>query len=156
VKGVGLVGAALLSVAVLAGGCGSSHNATALPGLTPAKLGRLKAIVSTAAKGNGDAHPSSVMVFATGRHEANIAGGAGSGIPGNAPVYLVIVRGQFVCKGCSSPAVPTSSGRSWHPRGNVMMMVLDRNTLQSLDGGIGGQVDTSKVGPGLQLRLGRA
>jgi hypothetical protein len=36
------------------------------------------------------------------------------------------------------------------------MMVLDRSTLQGLDGDIGGHVYTSKVGPGLPLRLGQA
>lgn len=35
-------------------------------------------------------------------------------------------------------------------------MVLDRKTLRGLDGGIGGNVDTSKVGPGLPLQLGQA
>jgi hypothetical protein len=35
-------------------------------------------------------------------------------------------------------------------------MVLDRRTLQGLDGDIGGHVDTSKVGHGLPVRLGHA
>lgn len=100
-----------------------------------------------AAKGYGDAHPSSVTVFATRRHEANIAGGAGTGVPGSQPVYLVIARGHFVCSGCSGPAGAAA------PRGNVIMMVLDRRTLRGLDGGIGGHVNTSGVGPGLQLQL---
>jgi len=130
------------------GGCGSSSHATSLPGLTAAKLARLKAIASDAAKANGDAHPSSVIVFASRRHEANIAAGAGTGVIGSEPVYLVVIRGHFVCSGCSGP--PGSSP----PKGDVMTMVLDRNTLQGLDSGIGGPVDTSKVGPGLTLALG--
>ena len=141
------VGAVLVSVAVLGAGCGSSQHATTLPGLTATKLARLKTIVKDAAKADGDAHPSGVMVFASRRHEANIAAGAGSGVPGSQPVYLVVARGHFICTGCTGPlgAAP--------PRGNVITMVLERKTLRGLDGGIGGQVDTSKVGPGLPLQL---
>ncbi len=89
------------------------------------------------------------MVFASQRHEANIAAGAGTGVFGRQPVYLVVLRGHFVCYACSRPssAVPPQ-------RGDVITMVLDRKTLQGLDGGIGGHVDTSKVGPGLPLALG--
>lgn len=107
-------------------------------------------MAKAAAKANGDADPSSVTVFASRRHEANIAAGAGSGVPGSQPVYLVIIRGTFVCTGCTRPAGAAP------PRGDVMTMVLTRKTLRGLDSGIGGQVDTSKVGPGLPLQLGRA
>jgi hypothetical protein len=69
---------------------------------------------------------------------------------GSQPVYLVIARGSFVCSDCSGPASSTP------PRGSVIMMVLARKTLQGLDGGIGGNVDTSKVGPGLPLQLNQA
>ena len=103
------VAAAFVSAALLAGGCGSSRHATSLPGLTPTKLVRLEAIVREAAKADGDARPSSVMVFATRRHEANIAGGTGNGVPGSQPVYLVIARGHFVCSACSGPAGRASS-----------------------------------------------
>lgn len=124
------------------------HQATALPGLTAMKLVKLSAIVRSAAKADGDTHPSSVMVFATRRHKANIAAGAGSGVPGSQPVYLVVVRGHFVCsKRC--PGLPDAVP----PRGDVITMVLDRRTLQALDSGIGGPVDTSRVAPGLPLRL---
>jgi hypothetical protein len=145
-----IAGTALVSAVLLAGGCGNSRHATSLPGLTATKLLRLKAIVRAAAKADGDAHPSSVMVFASRRHEANIAAGAGTGVPGAQPVYLVVVRGHFVCNACSGPAGHAA------PRGTVITMVLDRKTLQGLDGGIGGNVDTSKIGPGLPVRLGRS
>src|SRR5579864_4235339 len=92
-------GALLVSIAVLGAGCGGSRHATSLPGLTATKLARLKTIVKDAAKAGGDAHPSSVMVYASRRHEANIATGAG-GVPGSDPVYLVVARGHFVCTGC--------------------------------------------------------
>jgi len=143
-------GALLVSIAVLGAGCGGSRHATSLPGLTATKLARLKTIVKDAAKASGDAHPSSVMVYASRRHEANIAAGAGSGVPGSDPVYLVVAQGHFICTGCTGPAGAAP------PRGDVITMVLDRKTLRGLDGGIGGPVDTSKVGPGLPLRLGQA
>lgn len=146
------VGAATaLVVAVLAaGGCGRGRHATSLPGLTKAKLAKLEAMVRTTAKADGDANPSSATVFASRRHEANIAAGAGSGVPGSQPVYLVVVRGTFVCNDCSRPAGAAP------PHGDVITMVLARRTLRGLDGGIGGKVDTSNVGPGLPLQLGRA
>jgi hypothetical protein len=149
-KHVLATGIALVSVALIAGGCGSSRRATSLPGLTAAKLVKLRAIVRYAAKADGDAHPSSVMVFASRRHEANIAAGAGTGVLGSQPVYLVVTRGHFICNACSGPANHAP------PRGNVITMVLDRRTLHGLDFGIGGHVDTSRVGPGLPLRLGHA
>ena len=144
------VATTLASMALLAGGCGSSSHVISLPGLTAAKLARLKAIARQDAKANGDAHPSSVMVFASRRHEANIAAGAGTGVFGSQPVYLVVIRGYFVCSACSRP--PGASGAP--PQGDVITMVLDRQTLQGLDGGIGGRVDTSNVGSGLPLALG--
>lgn len=145
-----VAGAALVGAALLAGGCGSSRHATSLSGLTRAKLARLEAMVRSAAKASGDAHPTSATVYASRRHEANIAAGAGSGIPGTQPVYLVVVRGNFVCDACTGPAGAAP------PHGHVITMVLARKTLRGLDGGIGGQVDTSKVGPGLTLQLDRA
>src|SRR5437868_158889 len=133
---------------VAAAGCGSSHpDATSLPGLTHAKLVQLKAIVRSTAKADGDGHPSSVTVFASRRHEANIAAGAGTGVFGSQPVYLVVVRGHFTCTGCSGPPGHTA------PSGDVVTMVLDRTTLGGLDFGIGGSVDTSKLGPGLPVQL---
>jgi hypothetical protein len=142
------VGTALASTALLVGGCGSGSHATSLPGVTAAKLAKLKAIARDASAGDGDAHPSSAMVFASRRHEANIAAGAGTGVVGTQPVYLVVIRGHFVCAGCSGPrgAAP--------PKGDVITLVLDRKMLQRLDFGIGGGVNTSKVGPGLPLGLG--
>jgi hypothetical protein len=143
------VAPAVCALAVCAGlaGCGGSHHATSLPGLTAAKLARLKATVRSTAAADGDAQPSSVMVYATRRHEANIAAGAGTGVFGRTPVYLVIIRGHFVCDSCSGPAGSAA------PTGDVVTLVVSRKTLLGLDGGIGGQTDTSGVGPGLPLPL---
>ena len=142
---------ALLSASVLLSACGSSRQAaTSLPGLTAAKLAKLTAMVRKEATLGGDPHPSGVMIYASRRHEANIAAGAGTGVPGEQPVYLLVARGQFVCSTCSGPP-----GNFQPPHGNVITMVVDRRTLQDLDGGIGGRVDTSRLGPGLPLALGR-
>lgn len=121
-----------------------------LPGLTDAKLAKLRAMVRGAAKANGDAHPSRVMVYASRRHEANIAAGAGTGVIGHQPVYLVVARGHFTCSSCSGP--PNSTP----PSGNFITQIVDRGTLQDLDFGIGDRVYTSKLGPGLPLQLGQA
>ena len=90
------------------------------------------------------------MVFASRRHEANIAAGAGTGVFGNQPVYLLVLHGHFVCSGCSGPAGHKA------PHGDVITTVLDRTTLQDLDFGVGGEVDTSKLSPGLQLQIGQS
>jgi hypothetical protein len=140
--------AALMGASLLASGCGSGRQATSVPGLTGAKLVKLAASVRAMAKANGDAHPSGAMIYASRRHEANIAAGAGTGVFGEQPVYLVVVRGQFVCNSCSGPRGHIA------PRGNIITTVVDRKTLQGLDFGIGGRVDTSKLGPGLPLALG--
>ncbi len=141
---------ALVGASLLASGCGSSRQASSLPGLTAAKLAKLKAMVMSAARANGDAHPSGATIYASRRHEANIAAGSGSGVPGAQPVYLVVIRGHFVCGGCSSPG-----GTANPPSGDVITSVVDRKTLQDLDFGIGSQVDTSKLAPGLPLSLSR-
>jgi hypothetical protein len=109
-----LAGLALIGAALLAGGCAGSRHATSLPGLTPTRLVRIEAMVRTTATADGDAHPSRATVFASRRHEANIAAGAGTGVPGRQPVYLVVIRGHFVCSGCTAPGRPCSSARRRH------------------------------------------
>ena len=132
------------ALALLAACGSSSPTATSLPGLTSAKQAKIRTDALSTAKGDQDAHPSSVMVFASRRHEANIAAGAGTGVFGEQPVYLVVIRGNFVA----------SFGRGSPERASVVTLVLDRKTLAHLDYGFGGPVDTSKVGPGLPLHLG--
>jgi hypothetical protein len=124
------------------------RSSGSLPGFTAAKLVRLEAMARDAARAEGDPHPLGAMVFASRRHEANIAAGAGSGVPGNRPVYLVVIRGHFICTDCTGPAGAAP------PHRDVITMVLDRKTLRGLDGGIGGHVNTSTVGQGVPLRLG--
>src|SRR5262249_3842187 len=116
--------AALIGASLLASGCGSSRPASSAAGLTSAKLAKLAASVKSMARANGDAHPSGAMIYASRRHEANIAAGAGTGVYGEQPVYLVVVHGNFVCNLCSGPRGHTA------PRGTVITSVVDRKTLQ--------------------------
>jgi hypothetical protein len=137
------------ALAALVAGCGSSGHATSLPGLTPAKLTQIETIAIRDASANGDAHPSSGVVYASRRHEANVASGAGTGVAGEQPVYLVVLHGDFVCTGCGGPPGHKA------PRGDVITLVLDRKTLHGLDFGIGEQqIDTSSLGPGVSLSFG--
>ncbi len=139
-------------LATIAAGCGGGHvassSSSSLPGLDAKKVAKIEALVKSNARADGDAQPSSAWVYASRRHEANIAAGAGSGVPGSQPVYLVVVQGRFVCSSCSGPPGHAP------PRGSVMTFVLDRKTLSGLDFGIGGHVDTGALGPGLRLSLG--
>ena len=141
---------ALVLVAALGflAACGSStRSATSLPGLTSAELAKIRVDALATARFNKDAHPSSVTVYASRRHEANIAAGAGTGVFGEQPVYLVVLRGNFLA------SYPSAPGPIAPKRTSVITMVLDRKTLRQLDYGFGSQVDTSKIGPGLPLRL---
>lgn len=139
---IGLAGAAL----VLAG-CGSSSPAARLPGLTAAKLVRIETLARNFAKSEQDANPSSATVFATRRHAANIALGGSAGILKDIPVYLVVVHGSFVCKYCDGYTPPGPA--------HVLTIMLDREKLNSLSGGgLGGRVDTRRIGPSLRLPLG--
>jgi hypothetical protein len=54
---------ALVGASLLASGCGSSPQASSLPGLTAAKLVKLKAMVMSAAEANGDAQPSGATIY---------------------------------------------------------------------------------------------
>ncbi len=144
----------LVGVFLVASGCGSAHQpsgtgsqATSLPGLTAAKLAKLTTLARSTATADGDAHPTSATVFASRRHEANIAAGAGTGVFGRQPVYLLVLNGSFTCSDCTGP--PGGA----EPKGDVVTLVVDRSTLRGLDFGFGGPVDTSNVGPGLPLRL---
>jgi hypothetical protein len=129
--------------------CGSSsRTATSLPGVTPSVLAKLRADALATARFNKDAHPSSVTVYASRRHEANIAAGAGTGVLGEQPVYLVVLEGNFLA------SYPSAPGPRAPERTRFITMILDRKTLRQLDYGFGGSVNTSTIGSGLQLRLG--
>jgi hypothetical protein len=136
-------------LAAVAAGCASGPQASSLPGLTPTKLAKIEAMVRRDATADGDANPTSAVVYASRRHEANIATGAGTGVVGEQPVYLVVIQGDFTCTTCGGPPGHTP------PHGTVITLVLGREKLNGLDFGIGGQQpDTSSLGPGVPVPLG--
>jgi hypothetical protein len=129
----------------VAAGCGGTGSVTSLPGLGPARLARLSTIVRATVTGLGDAHPSSVTVFATRHRVAAAATGHVARSRRDQPVYLVVARGRFSCAGCVSSA-PESAV--------VVTLVLSRATLRPLSGGgFGGAVNVDDVGPGMRLVL---
>jgi hypothetical protein len=125
-----IAAATLAGTALIATSCGSSSHALALPGLTARKLAALKLFVSNRVRDYGDAHPSSVMVFATGSN------------------YLVVARGHFVIAG--DPLPPGAAP----PRGEVLTLTLSQRNLGEQGHGLG-DVDTSRLGPGIRLSLSR-
>ena len=105
---------------------------------------------------NGDAHPSSVTVYATRHAQALIAAGSSDSVPGGQPVYLVVTRGHFLCYPCVS-AGPTGAGTTPKPpKVDVIWSVDARGTLAGLDDGLGysKNLRTDKLGPGLHVNLG--
>ena len=148
------VGAAFVSAVLLVGGCGSSREATSLPGLTAARLAKVKALAqanATAASSyGGSRHVSSAMVYATTYREALLAMGQ-RGLTaqvGDQPVFLVVEHGHFRCAGCDYSA-PVS--------GDIAYLVLERRTLRSLDPGYSGFIvdhtNMSQLGRGLPLAV---
>ena len=128
-------------------GCGGSRVDKSLPGLTAAKAARFKAVIRWVVNENAiGALPSRVTVFATRGRQANVVAGLTSGlrVPARQRVYLVVVRGHFYCL-CDSLALI-----------HAIPLVFDRKTLQPGTVALGpAPVDTSKLGRGLRLHLGR-
>ncbi len=67
---------------------------------------RLTAITERAARVNGDPHPVWVTAVVTTHAQALTSATPGDFIPGadRTPVYLVTIRGEFVCDTCTGPA----------------------------------------------------
>lgn len=147
------VGTAVVTAALLVGGCGGSRQATSLPGLTAWRLAKLKALAqanATAASSyGGSSHVSGAMVYATTYRQALLAMGM-KGLTAQVdarPVYLVVEHGHFDCAGCQDGQAPVT--------GDIAYLVLDRRTLRSLySAGIGDHANTSRLGPGLPISVG--
>jgi hypothetical protein len=121
------VAAALLTLA----GCGGAAVAAGLPVPTSA-LPRLTAIAERAARGNGDAHPVWVTAVLTTHAKALTSATPGDRIPDakGVRVYLVTIRGHFVCDTCTGPA------GSKAPTGTYISLVVEAKTFTGLDFGI--------------------
>ena len=122
-----VVAAAVLTVA----GCGGATVATGRPVPTSA-VPRLTAIAERAARVNGDAHPVWVTAVLTTHAKALTSATPGDLIPGadGVPVYLVTIRGHFVCNTCTGP--PGSKA----PTGTYISLVIDARTFTGLDFGL--------------------
>lgn len=74
----------------------------------------LRAKATLLASSAGDAHPSLIeAVYTTERRylrAENPPGGGSSQIASQTPVYLLVIRGHFVCRRCSAPGLQTKSG----------------------------------------------
>ena len=69
---------------------------------------------------------------------------------------LVLASVALLVFGCGTRKQATSLPgltAATAPKVNVVTLVVNRSTMQSLDFGSGGQVDTGALGPGLPLRL---
>jgi hypothetical protein len=121
------VAAAVLTVAA----CGGAAAATGRPVPTSA-VPRLTAIAERAARVNGDAHPVWVTAVLTTHAKALTLATPGDFIPGadGVPVYLMTIRGRFVCNTCTGPA------GSKAPAGTYMSLVVDAKTFTGLDFGL--------------------
>lgn len=121
------VAAAVLTVA----GCAGATVAAGRPVPTSA-MPRLTAIAERAARVNGDAHPLWVTAVLTTHAKALTSATPGDRIPGadGVRVYLVTIRGHFVCNTCTGP--PGSKA----PTGTYISLVIDAKTFSGLDFGI--------------------
>jgi hypothetical protein len=122
---------ALAGVVLTVAGCGGTAAATGRP-VPTSVVPRLTAIAERAARGNGDPHPVWVTAVLTTHAKALTSATPGDFIPGadGVPVYLVTIRGRFVCNTCTGP--PGSKA----PTGTYISLVVDAKTFAGLDFGL--------------------
>jgi hypothetical protein len=122
---------ALVSVLAAANSAGSA----AAPGapVPAAAIPRLTAIAHHAAASNGDPDRGWVTAVLTTRAEALTSAAPGDYVPGSAGVaaFLITMRGHFTATAVSVP--PGAKA----PTGRYLSLVIDAQTFQGLDFGIG-------------------
>jgi len=101
----------------------------------PSTLGtarrRLQQLAREWATSNGDHSLHSGVVYLTTREQA----AGGDIVNSNQPVYELVLRGRFVCHGCSRPAgAPVQ-------RGTVLTVTVDRATFEITDFGLGNRLN---------------
>jgi len=151
-------GAAPSSAAATAssGSAGSSARPlTARPG-QPVPLSavqRLTTLTDGAVKGNGDHPVQWATAVVTTRAKALTAATPGDVEPGGATVvYLVTVRGRFVCGSCSRPPGARA------PSGTYLMLIIIAKTFRGSDFGLlrtAPPVSASSLGPVTYLAVHR-
>lgn len=138
--------AALAAAVLAAAGVAVAMAATTEGRSVPASaVSRLTMIAERAARLNGDPHPVWATAVLTTHAQALTSATPGDYIPGadGVPVYLVTIRGHFVCGLCSHPSGAKT------PTGSYMSLVLDAKTLTGLDFGL-----SSKPPPVVPASLG--
>lgn len=118
--------AAVAGVAFLAGSFTSRQVPTASADTI------IGTIATGYAKSMGDAHPSQITYALTTRAVANQRTSQDHD-PSQTQVYLIAIKGKFEDKNARTP------GPNVHVTGRVITLVLDRDTYQVLDLGVGNQ-----------------
>ena len=123
--------AALIAAALTVAGCGGATAATGRP-VPRSVVPHLTAIAERAARLNGDRHPAWATAVLTTHARALRSATPGDYVPNRhgVPVYLVTIRGQFVCNTCTGPSGAKA------PRGAYISLVIDAQTFNGMDFGI--------------------
>ena len=146
----------VLLVALLVAGCGAEKESTkpeaagashSLPGLTPEKLERLRALSIETAHEMGEEHPTAGIVLATTQHHFyEMTDGPTGGRDFDA--FVVAYEGDFTAYGASRPTGASA------PRGHDVYVIYHADTLEVSDWGLGGiAFDPNKIGPWIPLDL---
>jgi hypothetical protein len=122
--------AALAAMLLTVAGCGDP-SAAGRP-VPSSALHQLTAIAKHAAALSGDKHPVWATVVLTTHAKALTSATPGDYVPGNTgvAVYLLTIRGHFVCDYCTGPA------GSKAPTGRYISLVLNAKTLREMDFGL--------------------
>ena|SRR5215475_2382462 len=123
--------AVLLAAVLTVAGCGAATAAAGRP-VPKSAVSRLTEIAKRAARLNGDRHPVWATAVLTTHAEALRSATPGDTVSNrrHVPVFLVTIRGRFVCDLCSRPSGAKS------PRGRYIALVLDAKTFNEMDFGI--------------------
>ena len=125
---VGIAAVLVLSLSGLSAG-GSTLTSGSMPAATQVHLTE---IAGQMARSNGDRHPRWVYVATMSYDRAmDFAGGGDQApVPGNPPVYLIVMKGDFTAYAASVP-----SGAS-APRGTYLSAIIDARNFQGYEGGV--------------------
>ncbi|MGN6678625.1 MAG: hypothetical protein ACTHKL_12745 [Streptosporangiaceae bacterium] len=109
-------------------------------------VSRLTEIAKHAARANGDQHPKWAIAVLTTHEQALRSATPGDTVANrrHVAVYLVTIRGRFVCKTCSVP--PGAKA----PKGRYISIVVDAKTFKDMDFGLSqkaSMVSPSSLGP---------
>jgi hypothetical protein len=125
--------AGLAAVLVISLSGFSSGGPTLVSGGMPAAVQEhLTEISEQMARSNGDQHPQWVYVATMSYDRAmDFAGGGDQApVPGDPPVYLIVMKGDFTAYAASVPAGASA------PRGTYLSAIVDARNFQGYDSGV--------------------